>query len=144
MTSKLKTTFAVTFTLFLLSVSTLACICVRDKIKAKGFNGRVVYIFNSTLNSKEPITKVTVKLLKRTDDGDKTITEVVTDADGRFAIEKIKSGTYILEAKRENFQTVVTEIKISKSSSKSKDELEIALDLSLECCAGYAKVQKQN
>ena len=135
----LKTFFAVSFTLFLFSVSTLACVCVRDKIKANGFNGRVFAVSEANPNYKEPFPRATVKLLKRIDDGDKLIAEITTDETGRFSLETVKAGKYILEASAPNFYKIVTEIKIVPSSSRRKDVLEIGLEPGLECCGGYAK-----
>lgn len=116
-----------------------ACTCVRDKIKAKGFSGRV--IIQTAPQTKEPLSNAIVKLLKRTDSGDKVIAEVATNEEGRFAIENVESGKYILEAEAVNFQKVSTEIKIVKGSSKKK-ELEIGLEVGITCCVGYATVRR--
>jgi cell division protein YceG involved in septum cleavage len=143
MRSKIKVIFILTFTLFLLSVSTFACTCVQDKIKAKGFTGQIFFAIESNPTYKEIIPKATVRLLKRSSDQDKVIAEVIADENGRFAIENVKTGTYILEVFSPNTQKMVTEIKIGKSSSRKKDELVIGLDPSpTGCCNGYAKVQK--
>lgn len=141
MIGKLKIFFAVIFILFLLSVSALACTCIRSTIKSKGFSGQVIAFYKARPN-KDAIPKATVKLLKRTDDGDKVIAKIVIDENGRFSVENIKSGKYILEVEAEHFQTITTLIKISKSSKQKKDEIVVALDFSLECCEGYARVQK--
>ena len=142
MTRKLRTIFALTFTLFLFSVSTLACTCVRDTIKSKGFSGQVIAFYKSRPNEKDAVPKATVKLLKRTDDGDKVIAELVTDENGRFNVENLKSGKYILDVRAKNFQTISTLIKVSKAPKQKKEEIIVALDFSLDCCEGYAKVQK--
>ncbi len=145
MTGKTKTFLAVILTLFLMSVSTFACTCVRTKIKAKGFSGQVFAVIESRPNDKQPFPQATIKLLKQTDDGDKLIAEVVADGNGRFSLENVKAGKYILVADAPNFQAVWTEIKIVRSSSGKKDEIEIGLDPSVtDCCVGYAKVQKAN
>jgi len=138
----LKTFFAVTFTLFLFSISTLACVCVRDKIKANGFSGQVFAVSEANPSYKEPFTQATIKLSKRTNKL-QLILVVTTDESGRFSLENIKAGKYILVADAPNFQAVWTEIKIVRSSSRKKDEIEIGLDPSvMDCCVGYAKVQK--
>jgi hypothetical protein len=142
MTSKIKTFLAVIFTSFLLSVSTLACVCVRDKIKAKGFTGQVFAVIESNPNYKEPLPKATIKLLKRTDNGDETIADVVADEAGRFSLENVKAGEYILAADAPNYQAVWTEIKVVRSARRKKDEILIGLAPTIGCCEGYAKVQK--
>ena len=125
--------------LIFIQVDAIACTCVRDKIKAKGFSGRVVV--QTAPQSKEPLQKALVKLIKRTDDGDKVIATVVTNEEGRFALANVESGKYILEAEAVNFQKVSTEIRIVKGSSQKK-EIEIGLEVGLTCCAGYATVRK--
>ena len=137
----LKTFFAVTFTLFLFSVSTLACVCVRDKIKANGFSGQVFAVSEANPNFKEPFPQATIKLSKRTNKL-QLILVVTTDESGRFSLENIKAGKYILEASAPNFYKVLTEIRIVVSSSRKKDVLEIGLEPGITCCAGYAKVLK--
>lgn len=145
MINKVILFFALIFTLFLLCVPTPACVCVRDKIKAKGFSGQIFAVSESNPSYKEPLPNATIKLLKRTDDGDKLVVEFVADEKGHFSLENIKTGKYILEADAENYQKVVTKIKIIRSSRGKKDNLEIGLDpLVIECCVGYAKVQKIN
>ena len=144
MAGKLKTIFVLTFTLLLFSVSALACTCSYSDIKAKGFSGQIFAIspdkplpdFNS------PLPKATVKLLKRTDDGDKVVAEVVADENGRFSLENVKSGKYFLQAEFPNFSYVFVQIKISGSSHRKKDKIVVALAPGLTCCEGYAKVQK--
>lgn len=66
--------------------------CVRTKIKAKDFSGQVFAVFELRPNDKEPFPQATIKLLKRTDDGDKFIAEVIADGDGRFSLENVKFG----------------------------------------------------
>ena len=137
-----KTILALIFTLFLFSVSTLACTCVRDSLKARGFSGQVIAAYDTRPDDRDPIEKATVKLLKRTNNGDKIFAEITTDVNGRFAVENLKPGKYILEVSATHFETVVTEIKVLESSNQKKDELLVGLQPSLDCCAGYAKVQK--
>jgi hypothetical protein len=139
MTSKLKNIFAVIFTLFLLSISTLACTCVRDKIKAENFSGRVV--MQTAPQTKEPLAKVTFKLIKRTDNGDEVFASIVTNENGRFAVPEVKPGKYILQTEAPNFQRLSTEIKIVKGSSRKK-ELEIGLEVGATCCTGYAILRR--
>ena len=141
MKSKLKYIFVVTFTLFLLSVSIFACTCEREKIKAKGFSGRVV--IQTAPEIKQPLSKAIIKLLKRIDGRDIIVAEVVTDEDGRFAVPNIESGKYILKAEALDFQKLSTEIKIVKGSSRKK-ELEIGLEVAAVCCAGYFTVRQIN
>ena len=144
MRNTLRTILAVTFTLFLFSVSTLACTCSYSDIKAKGFSGQIFSIaydkqipdFNS------PLPKATLKLLKRTEGEDKVVAEVVADESGRFSLENVKTGKYFLKAEFPNFESVWVRIKISEGSSKRKDKIIIALAPGLTCCDGYAKVQK--
>lgn len=142
MISKLKTFFAVIFTLLLFSVSTFACTCVRDSLKAKGFDGQVIAAYDTRPNDRDPIGKATVKLLKRTGDGDEVIAEAMTDENGHFEVENIKPGKYILEVSATHFEKIVTQLKIVKSSNRNADEILVGLQPSLDCCAGYAKVQK--
>jgi hypothetical protein len=124
-------------------IDVAACTCVRDKIKAKGFSGQIFAVSESNPSYKEIFPKAKVRLLERNGDKDKVIAEVTADENGRFALENIKSGTYILEAFATNFQKVVTIIKIIKASNRKKDELVIGLDpLVMNCCVGYAKVKK--
>jgi hypothetical protein len=144
MTYKLKTTFAVTFTLFLFNVSAFACTCSYDDIKARGVSGQIFSIaygkqmpdFNAALPN------ATVKLLKRTDDEDKLIAEVVADENGRFSIEGVKPGKYFLKAESTHYSSVYVRIKISSASPRTKDKIIIGLAPGLACCEGYAKVQK--
>ncbi len=144
MISKLKAIFAVIFALFLLNISALACTCTYADIKAKGFSGQVFAAYEKVLpNYKEPLPKATLKLLKRTDDGDKVIAEVVADENGRFSLENVKSGKYFLQVEATNFQYVFVPIKISKGSSRKKDEIFISLAPALTCCEGVARVQKK-
>ena len=137
----LKTFFAVTFTLFLFSVSTLACVCVRDKIKVNGFSGQVFAVSEANPNHKEPFSQATIKLSKPTNKLQLIFT-VTTDENRRFSLENIKAGKYILEISAPNFYKVVSEIKIVQSSSRKKDTLEIGLEPGITCCGGYAKAQK--
>ena len=137
----LKIFFAITFTLFLFSVSTLACVCVLDKIKVNGFSGQVFAVSKANPNYKEPFTQATIKLSKRTNKPQLIIT-VTTDENGRFSLENIKAGKYILEVSASNFYKVVTDIRIVLSSSRKKDTLEIGLEPGITCCGGYTKVQK--
>jgi hypothetical protein len=142
MTSKLKIIFAVTSIFFLLSISTYACTCVREKIKVKGFSGQVFAVHESRPDDKQPLPRAVIKLLKRTDDGDKLIAEVVANEKGWFSLTNIQAGKYILEAAAPNFDKVVTEIKIFNSPSRKTDKLEIGLEPGITCCGGYAKAQK--
>ena len=137
----LKTFFAIIFTLFLFSVSTLACVCVRDKIKVNGFNGQVFAVSEANPNYKEPFTQATIKLSKPTNTLQLIFT-VTTDETGRFSLENIKAGKYILEISAPNFYKVVTDIRIVVSSRRKKDVLEIGLEPRITCCGGYAKAQK--
>jgi len=144
MTGKIKTIFALTFTLFLFSSSAFACTCTYSGIKAKGFSGQIFSIAygkqSPAFNS--PLPKATVKLMKRTDDGDKVVAEVIADESGRFSLENVKSGKYFLQAESTHFSYVFVQIKISGGSRKKKDKIVIALAPGLTCCEGYAKVQK--
>ncbi len=141
---KLKTFFAVTFTLFLLGISAQACICVRDDLEVKGFRGEVFDIYGVETPTKETVKNATVKLLKETKHGKKVIVAVSTDENGRFDVKKIKSGNYILEVSFPAFVTISTRIKILSSSDEQKDEVLVRLDVasSTGCCFGEAKVQK--
>ena len=111
-------------------------------MKARGFSGQVIAAYDTRPDDRDPIEKATVKLLKRTNNGDKIFAEITTDVNGRFAVENLKPGKYILEVSATHFETVVTEIKVLESSNQKKDELLVGLQPSLDCCAGYAKVQK--
>ncbi len=135
----LKTFFVLTFTLFLFCIPTFACECFHQKIKIKGFSGQVV--FPST-KPKKPIPNAIVRLSKRTTNGDIAIAEVVTDENGRFDVTDVKSGKYILQTEAKGFYKFSTEIKIIKSSSRKKRELEIGLNVIIICCDGYANVRK--
>ncbi len=144
MTGKIKTIFALTFTLLLFSSSVFACTCTYSSIKAKGFSGQIFTIAygKQSPDFDSPLPKATVELLKRTEDEDKVVAEVVADESGRFLIENIKSGKYFLRAKSTYFSSVFVQIKISGGSRKKKDKIVIALAPDLACCEGYAKVQK--
>lgn len=137
--SKLKNIFAVISTLFLLSISTLACTCIRDKIKAKSFSGQVV--MQIATQTKEPLVNATVKLIKRTANGDEIIAAIVADGNGRFAVSEVQPGEYVLQAEAPNFQKLSTQIKIVKGSSQ-KREIEIGLEVAATCCAGYATLRR--
>jgi hypothetical protein len=142
MKNKSKNFLAIVFTIFLLNISVFACTCVRNNLKLKGFRGQVFAVNEAQPDYKEPFPKATVRLLERNDDEEKIIAEVLTDENGKFEIEKFKSGKYILEIFAPNFQKVVTRIKITKSSSRKLDNLVIGLEPSLDCCVGFAKVEK--
>lgn len=143
MTSILKTFFALTFVIVLLDISASACTCSYAEIKAKGFSGQVFAADEKILpNYKEPLPKATLKLLRRTDDEDQVIAEIVADENGRFSLENVKSGKYLLQVGAMNFQNVFVPIKIVKGSSRKKDEIFISLAPALTCCEGVAKVQK--
>jgi hypothetical protein len=129
--------------LFFTQIDVVACTCVREEIKAKGFSGQIFAVSESNPSYKEAFPKAKIRLLKRNGDKKVVVAEVMADENGKFALENIKSGTYVLEAFATNFQKVVTVIKITKSSNQKKDELVIGLDaLVMNCCVGYAKVQK--
>jgi hypothetical protein len=146
-TSKLKNIFAAIFALFLFSVSTFACTCVYSDIKAKrSFRGQV---FGINLKEKVPdpkniVPKAMVKLWMRTDEEDTVIAETVADENGRFVLENIKPGKYILDVSYQpyNLQNVAVRIKISRGSSLRKKEIIIGLPIVPTCCEGYIKVQK--
>ena len=144
MTSKLKTIFVLAFMLFLFSVSAFACTCTYSGIKAKGFSGQIfVVTYGKPLpDFDSPIPKATVKLLKRTDDGDKIVAEVIADENGRFSLDNIESGKYFLKAESTHFSSVYVQVKISGGSRRKKDKIVIALAPGLTCCEGYAGVQK--
>lgn len=144
MRNTLGTILGITFTLFLFSVSTLACTCSYDNIKARGFSGQIFSIaYNKQLpDFNSPLPKATLNLLKRTDDEDKLIAEVVADESGYFSLENVKAGKYILRAEFRGFDSLYVQIKISGGSRRKKDKIIIALAPGLTCCDGYAKVQK--
>ena len=141
---KLKTIFVVIFTLFLFSIPALACTCSYDDIKARGFSGQIFSIAydKQVPDFNNPLPKATLKLLKRTDDEDKVVAEVVADESGRFSLENVKAGKYFLTAEFPGFERVWVQIKISGGSRRKKDKIIIALAPGLTCCDGYAKVQK--
>jgi hypothetical protein len=144
MRNKLRTILAVTFTLFLSGVSAFACTCSYEGIKARGFSGQIFSIAydKQVPDFNNPLPKATLKLLKRTDDEDKLVAEVIADESGRFSLENIKPGKYFLQAEFPTFSYVFVQIKISGGSRRKKDKIVIALAPGLTCCEGYAKVQK--
>ena len=134
---------AAAFLLLLLS-KTLAfavCTCVRGTLKVSHIRGQVVATSNYRPNEEEPIPNANVKVLKCDNGLDcQTVAEVAADENGRFAIEGVKSGRYELKASALNFQAVVVGLKLQGSRGKKK-EIVMALDPSLDCCAGDAKVR---
>ena len=143
MRRKLKLIFGVCVTLVLLSIPTFACTCSYDGIKAKGVSGQVFGISHGERKPdfNQALPQATVKLLIQTADDQKIVAEGTADKDGRFSLENIKPGKYFLKIQSEGFSSVFVPIRVSKLSGK-KDQIIIALAPGLQCCEGYAGVQK--
>jgi hypothetical protein len=146
-TNNLKNISAVIFALFLFGVSAHACTCVYDDIKAEGsFRGQV---FGIRRNEKVPdpqnvLPKATVKVWLPTDEEDTVIAQTVADENGRFVLENIKPGNYVLRVSypQNGLQDVAVTIKISGGSSLKKKEIVFGLPPLFTCCEGYIKVRK--
>lgn len=133
------------FALFLFAVPALACTCVYSDIKAqKSFRGQVFAALPKMKPSEmtDPLPNATVKLIKRTDGENVVIAEAVADENGRFMLENIKPGKYILQAHSPTLQDIYVRIKISAGSGRKKDEIVIGLPLPFTCCEGYIEVRK--
>jgi hypothetical protein len=144
-TNKLKTIPAAVFALFLFGVSTLACTCVHTPIKAgESFGGQ---IFGIGRDEKAPDPKnflpgAPVKLWIYTDEENTVVAQTVADENGRFALENVKPGNYVLRVSYPGLEDIAVTVKISRGSSLGKKEIVLGLAPAFTCCEGYIKVLK--
>lgn len=131
--------------MFLLSASSAyACTCVRERIKLKGFSGQVFAITRARPDNKEIFPNAEIRLMKDKGNAREIIAFLTTDENGKFSLENVKPGNYVLETSAKNFQTVLTEIKIERASKQKPEELIIGLDPNvMDCCVGYIKIKKR-
>lgn len=148
MTNKLKTIPAAIFALFLFSVSTLACTCVYIPVKAKqSFSGQVFAIMpnEKSPDPKNIVPQAAVKLWVHTDEKNTVVAQNIADENGRFVLENVKPGNYVLQVSSppsRRLGDIYVRIKISPGSSLGKREIIFGLAPVLACCEGYVKAQK--
>ncbi len=99
--------------------------------------------FSDCTVRQQMLKNVTAQLLKETNQGNKIVAEVSSDAGGSFDIKKVKPGNYIFRIKSDFYVNISTRIKILKSSKQRKDKLLVRLEPeTTKCCAGEIRVQK--
>ena len=150
MATKLKISFATIFVLFGLSVSAFGCSCMYS-FKADNLTGQVFALQKPQpkqkpeLNYEKPVSKAVVRLrqIDDTQKGErKLIAESDVDESGRFSLESIKPGNYILEIYASDYDGLVAFVTVVESSSQKKDKIEIGLPPPAHCCGAYVKIQK--
>ena len=116
--------------------STFACIPNISFIKTTAIYGKVVAEDNY------PIPNAVIQIYKNKEEGEEIIAETKSDENGRFEINNFLSGNYLIRAKANYFAYSIAQLKLKKSSSKSKTEEIIFTLVSESACSGNAEVKK--
>ena len=141
----LFTALAVAFVLCVGTHTSYAdCVCVRWTLETPEVRGRVVVLDKEKPKEEKAIAGAVVRLLnciKVAGTPCQVVATATSDEEGRFMIEGVEKGKYMLDVKAVRFQGFLIGTQV-KGGSKGKKEIVLSLEADQRCCAGRAEVRK--
>jgi uncharacterized protein YcfJ len=136
---------AVAFVLYVgMSTSYADCVCMRWTLETPEVRGRVMATDRQKPKEETPIVGAVVRLLKCEQIAGtpcRIIATSTSDEGGRFMIEGVDAGKYMLDVGAARFQPLTIGTQVT-GRSKGKKEIVISLESERRCCAGRAEMRK--
>lgn len=118
-------------------------VCVPPTLKVASVSGKVIRTYSK---GEESLHGTTITVRK----GDRQafiVAKVTTDADGRFTLQKMRSGKYLLVVEFPLHETFAFLVHVSKSFKSATRTVEMVIHLGLDpndaCRGGYAELRKR-